>query len=185
MHRGWAVTGFWAVISLMAADVSAQPGTQFGRFFTTPQQRERLELARTGRLPPDGQLSDAVSEQPLASGQIHVRGFVQRSDGRKTVWLDEQSFPLERRRDGDIHIYPRNVSDGVVDVVFDGTRLKVKPGQVIDRDSGRVAEAYTVASPPEEPAGSSADSPGGALRSASTSGVVTEAVRGLEAFTRR
>ena len=57
------------------------PGADFGTLLTTPQERERLERLRQGE-------AEAPASAPVRSGPGYVTGFVKRSDGRGTLWID-------------------------------------------------------------------------------------------------
>ena len=53
----------------------------FGTLLTTPQERERLERLRRGE-------PEAPAGAAVRSGPGYVTGFVKRSDGRGTLWID-------------------------------------------------------------------------------------------------
>jgi hypothetical protein len=61
-------------------------GAELGTLFHTPQERERLDRLRRGE--PDRDVS-----VPRA-GAPSVTGFVKRSDGRGTVWIDGTALPV-------------------------------------------------------------------------------------------
>ena len=54
-----------------------------GTLFTTPEERARLDRLRRGESP----VSDAVVTSSRATAPM-VTGYVKRSDGRNTVWID-------------------------------------------------------------------------------------------------
>lgn len=55
-------------------------GADLGTLFFTPAEREQLDRLRRG---------EPAEEAPAASAASHqVTGYVQRSDGRDTVWID-------------------------------------------------------------------------------------------------
>jgi hypothetical protein len=61
-----------------ALAIAAAPA--LGTLFLTPEERERLERIRRGE--PESPAA------PVAGGTPSVTGFVKRSDGRHTVWID-------------------------------------------------------------------------------------------------
>lgn len=64
-------------MALLAADARA---ADLGTLFFTPAEREQLDHLRRG---------EPAEEAPSASAAGHqVTGYVQRSDGRGTVWID-------------------------------------------------------------------------------------------------
>jgi hypothetical protein len=71
-----------AATQLAAADL--------GTLLTTPQERERLDRLRRGE-------PEAVSAHG-AGGRGEVTGFVKRSDGRGTVWIDGVAVEVNSAR---------------------------------------------------------------------------------------
>jgi hypothetical protein len=77
-------------ITLAAGSAAGASLDALGTLFTTPQERDRLDRLRRGE-----------PETPVASdntgrSQPTVTGFVRRSDGRNTVWIDGTPVPLRR-----------------------------------------------------------------------------------------
>jgi hypothetical protein len=69
-----------AVLALCIPAMAAAVEAPLGTLFHTPEERERLDRMRRGE-----------PESPQASttgGAPAVTGFVKRSDGRHTVWID-------------------------------------------------------------------------------------------------
>lgn len=61
-----------------------------GTLFHTPEERARLDKLRRGE--------PAAASTPGASRPRALTGFVQRSDGRTTVWIDGSPVALSPRR---------------------------------------------------------------------------------------
>lgn len=79
--RGWlALAACAAACTCGAADVA------LGRLFFTPEERARLDRQRRG----ETHEAAAPGATPSAG---EVTGFVKRSDGRNTVWIDGQPMP--------------------------------------------------------------------------------------------
>jgi hypothetical protein len=75
---------------------------ELGTLFNTPEERARLDRLRRGE--PD---------IPAASGETRtlnpiLTGFVKRSDGRNTVWIDGAPVPVSRPGSGQL-LDPRAV----------------------------------------------------------------------------
>jgi hypothetical protein len=68
-----------AVVLAMAA--LPAPAADFGTLLTTPQERERLDRLRRGE-------PQTAAGAAGRGGPGHVTGFVKRSDGRGTLWID-------------------------------------------------------------------------------------------------
>ena len=87
---------FWMVIA-----IPAMAETQsLGRLFFTPAERAALDRAQAG-VPVDEESIPAVTKRPA-----QVNGFVSRSDGKATVWLDGEP---KYRRESAVSINPSSV----------------------------------------------------------------------------
>ena len=108
---------------LLFQDADAQ---QLGRLFFTDDQRAALDARRRARVP------DKPSAAPVVvSPTTRLDGFVKRSEGPSTAWVNGE--PLQENvRPGE-----RSVSVPVGD---SGTRVELKPGQVLDRGTGEVRD---------------------------------------------
>jgi hypothetical protein len=97
-----------------------------GRLFFTPEQRAALDARRKARVP------DKPAAVPLiVSPTTRLDGYVRRSDGRSTVWVNGASAD-DTAPQGD-----GRVSVGVGD---SRARVQLKPGEVLDRGSGEVTD---------------------------------------------
>mgnify|MGYP003600433206 CR=1 FL=1 len=110
---------------------------QLGRLFSTPEQRSALDAQRYGK-PAAGPAVTAPPPPPPPpppGPPVELKGVVQRSSGRSTVWLNEtpQTEPhnsLARGRDSTLSL---RLSTGQV--------VLLKPGQRYDPATGAVTEA--------------------------------------------
>jgi hypothetical protein len=97
-----------------------------GRLFFTPEQRAALDARRKARVP------DKPAAVPLiVSPTTRLDGYVRRSDGRSTVWVNGASAD-DTAPQGD-----GRVSVGVGE---SRARVQLKPGEVLDRGSGEVTD---------------------------------------------
>lgn len=115
-----------ALLLTLMAVAQVLVAQELGRLFFTPEQRDALDARRRARLP------DKPSPVPIVvSPTTRLDGFVRRSDGRSTVWVN-----------GDTADDTRPQADGSVSVVVGegGARVRLKPGQVVDRSSGEVTD---------------------------------------------
>jgi hypothetical protein len=114
------------VVILLAASSGVSHAQQLGRLFFTDDQRAALDARRRARVP------DKPSAAPVvASPTTRLDGFVRRSQGPSTVWVNGEQLP-ESVRPGE-----RSVSVPVGD---GGARVELKPGQVLDRGTGEVRD---------------------------------------------
>jgi hypothetical protein len=75
------------VLALCAPAAAAQ---DLGTLFHTPQERARLDRLRRGE--------PVEAFAPQGSAPAAMTGFVQRSDGRATVWLDGRPVTVPAAR---------------------------------------------------------------------------------------
>jgi hypothetical protein len=127
----------WALISSVATALVAVTGActaqELGRLFFTAEQREALDARRKARVP------DKPAAPVVASPTTRLDGYVQRSGGRSTVFVNGEPLPEgsadapridSGRADGRI---PIAVGEGAV-------RYPLKPGEILDRGSGEVTD---------------------------------------------
>jgi len=69
---------------------------ELGRLFFSPEDRDRLERLRRGE-----PVTSATVPAPAANPAI--TGFVKRSDGRHTIWIDGRPMETSDRRAEDLH----------------------------------------------------------------------------------
>ena len=69
------------VLALLVLAALPAAGAELGTLLTTPQERERLDRLRRGE-------PETVGGTPARGGPGHITGFVKRSDGRGTLWID-------------------------------------------------------------------------------------------------
>lgn len=101
--------------------VSAQ---EIGRLFFTPEQRAALDGRRKARVPDKPAAAPAV-----AAPTTRLDGYVRRSDGRSTVWVNgERVDDASPRADGRV---PVTVGES-------DARVPLRPGEELDRGSGEV-----------------------------------------------
>jgi len=125
-----------------------------GRLFFTPDQRAQLDTLRTRKV-----VAAQTKEEP-APEIVTYNGIVRRSDGKTTVWVNNQSLSEADLRDKPA-IAGRVSRDGriVLQAAQPGTTAKtqLKVGQTAELLSGQVAESYNAAAaaaraPKPEPA---------------------------------
>jgi len=103
-----------------------------GRLFHTPEQRALLDTARK-TMP----MNVGGEEQAPSAPDFTLKGVVTRSDGKRSVWLNDR---LE---------HSAGRAGTQVPVQLPGGEVKLKVGQSIDPATGRVTESYR--RPPPEP----------------------------------
>ena len=112
--------------------LSAHAQEPLGRLFFTPQQRDALDARRKARVP------DRPTA-PVASPTTRLDGYVQRSGGRSTVFINGEPVPEGSAEAPRVDTGRR---DGRVPVgVGEGARVPLKPGEAVDRGTGEVRDS--------------------------------------------
>lgn len=115
---------------LPAAQIQAQ---ELGRLFFTPEQRAALDARRKARVPDK-------PEAVVVSPTTRLDGYVKRSSGPSTVWVNGEGLletSPEAPRIGATRRDDGRVSIGVGE---SGARVGLKPGEVLDRGTGEVRD---------------------------------------------
>ncbi len=139
---------FCALVAIAApgpvAAQAARAAEPAGRLFFTPAQRASLDVARSQRA--RAALATEKTEQDAApvAQTITYGGMVRRSDGKSTVWFNNQ--PVNDRESlGGAAIVGRVRADGSVtlQVPQTGRSVNLKPGQSVELLSGAVEEGFS------------------------------------------
>ena len=108
-------------VTLLAPCAQAQ---EIGRLFFTPEQRDALDARRRARVP------DKPAATPIvASPTTRLDGYVRRSEGPSTVWVNGASVD---------EATPGSDARVAVPVGDSGARVRLKPGETLDRGTGEV-----------------------------------------------
>jgi hypothetical protein len=122
-----------ALLLLVLSPVLAQ-AQELGRLFFTAEQRTNLDARRKARVP------DKPAAVVVAAPVTRVDGFVKRSSGPTTVWINGESVgdtaPEAPRIDSG-----RTAGGAVSITVGEGDRrVRLKPGETLDRGNGEVRD---------------------------------------------
>lgn len=127
------------VITLLGTAPAAHAEEKFGRFFTSPQQRQNLDELRnrqpeelTVEIVEDDFEEEAEPEEQMPVDVVRFRGLVHRQNGRSTAWINEGNT-----YEGDIGSQYIGVdgisSKGVLlDISGDGMKVELKAGQAYE-----------------------------------------------------
>jgi hypothetical protein len=114
--------GLAAIAGAVSLGVAAPASADLGRLFFTPQQRAELDKRRA---------NPVVEEQPAAQeSALTLDGYVRRSDGRTTTWVN--GVPRYDTRAAR--------SDGRVTVDEPGGKVTLKVGQTADLTAAAVRD---------------------------------------------
>ena len=116
------------VCALLPALAEAQ---ELGRLFFTPEQRANLDLRRKAGMPDK-------PAAPLTAPTTRVDGYVKRSGGPSTVWINGEALGEGA---ADAPRIDASRERGTVSVnVEGGGRVRLKPGETLDRGNGEVRD---------------------------------------------
>ena len=123
-----------ALLLLLALGPAASQAQELGRLFFTPEQRASLDARRKARVP------DKPAAVVVASPVTRVDGYVKRSAGPSTVWINGESVP-ENAPEAPRIDTSRGASGSVsISVGEAGSRVRLRPGETLDRGNGEVRD---------------------------------------------
>jgi hypothetical protein len=113
--------------AILMASASPGWGQELGRLFFTPEQRAELDARRRARVP------DKPAAVVTASPTMRLDGYVKRSGGKSTVWVNGESADQAQLPTGTDPRVTVNVGER-------GARVRLKPGETLDRGNGEVRD---------------------------------------------
>ncbi|HYL91270.1 MAG TPA: hypothetical protein VEU32_21140 [Burkholderiales bacterium] len=119
------------VLIVLLAAPSAQAQT-LGRLFFTPEQREALDARRKARVP------DKPVAATVVAPTTRVDGYVKRSAGPSTVWINGESVPDNAPEAPRIDSRGGPSGSVSISVGESGGRVRLQPGETLDRGNGEV-----------------------------------------------
>lgn len=135
-----------AAVLLAGSAGAADPGDDFGRFFTTPRQRERLDELRKSssnivinlkdeELKTDNDVKKVEQQQT----DIRLRGVVTRSDGKNTAWINDSNTYEGDVAAGVTQVNEHEISPGGIKLKLPGDKKQVhlKVGEAYDSAAGK------------------------------------------------
>jgi hypothetical protein len=122
------------LLALLAAPLAPAHAQELGRLFFTPDQRSALDARRKARVP------DKPSAPVVVSPTTRLDGYVQRSGGQSTVWVNGESLLESSPEAPRIGVSRRDDGRVSVPVGESGARVGLRPGETLDRGSGEVRD---------------------------------------------
>ena len=117
------------LLALTLASAAAQ-AEELGRLFFTPEQRAALDARRRARIPDS---PGSIVATPVT----RVDGFVKRSAGPSTIWINGE-WTTESAPEAPRIAEPAPAVS--VSVGENGGRVRLKPGETLDRGNGEVRD---------------------------------------------
>jgi len=104
----------------------AHAAEDLGRLFFTPEQRAAFDARRKSRTPD--------RPAPVVASTVRLDGYVKRSGGRNTVWVNGESVDSPAR-------LPEGTETRVtVRADEQGQAVRLKPGEILNRENGKVSD---------------------------------------------
>jgi hypothetical protein len=123
-----------AALLVLALVPVASQAQELGRLFFTPEQRAALDARRKARVP------DKPAAAVVAAPVTRLDGYVKRSGGPSTVWINGDSVPDNAPEAP--RIDPSRGASGSVSISVGetGARVRLRPGEALDRGNGEVRD---------------------------------------------
>ncbi len=121
-------------LSMMIFYVGSAQAQELGRVFFPPEQRAALDGRRKARVP------DKPAAAMVVSPTTRVDGFVRRSGGPSTVWVNGETLPENAPEAPRIQAGRAGSPRVSVGVGEGGRRALLRPGEVLDRGNGEVRD---------------------------------------------
>lgn len=145
----------FALMAFFLPCVCAAEAAPIGRLFSTPAERTALDrLRQTGEQPiaVDDKPAAIVAPPEPVTEQITLDGFVRRSSGKGTTWINQIPRNEQEISQG-IRVRQQLSKPPAVSIWLpSGKRIDLKAGQTFDGVSGKVSEVFDVvpeAAPPK------------------------------------
>jgi hypothetical protein len=122
------------ILLALAAAAGPCAAQELGRLFFTPEQRAALDARRRARVP------DKPAAVVVASPTTRLDGYVKRSGGPSTVWVNGEPLPEGPGQAPRIESGRSSQGRVAVTVGDSGARVGLKPGEVLDLGSGEVRD---------------------------------------------
>ena len=136
------------ILALLLPPLSPHAEDRLGRLFLTPAERGHLDQLRKTSKPPEkaGPAETDAEHLPETPSTpipdiVTVQGYVKRSDGKGTVWVNRQ--PVQEQTSAhEISIGKLGARDNRVEVKLPGSgkAVSLKAGQTYDTASGMIVD---------------------------------------------
>lgn len=149
----------FSLLSVGVSSIQAAPNDDFGRLFSRPAERDRLDKLRQNQQlkviatqESEPSESDADNTPVEISGPITMQGYVKRNDGVKsTLWINNQAVQEDEVIDnvqiGRINrrgFSSKAANTEGVDVQASGKRIRLKAGQMYEPETSQIKEPQVV-----------------------------------------
>ena len=140
------LTGLAAVLFESSVNAAQPEEEDFGRFFTTPKQRERLDEIRNATSDVvvninenELQVDEDVKQVEQQHNELTLKGVVSRSDGKNTAWINDSNSYEGDVASGVTRVEEHEIKPGGVEMELPGDkkRIHLKVGEAYDSAAGK------------------------------------------------
>ena len=143
------------ITALAATQVQAAAGSDFGRLFSQPAERTKLDVLRQNQklkvVTPQAAAQAAPSageESPELPEPIAMQGYLKRSDGSSTLWINgkavQENSAVDNVEIGQLNGQKnasKTGSDSLnVKIPANGRHIRLKAGQVYEPETNQIKE---------------------------------------------
>lgn len=141
--------------SLGALQLQAAPDDDFGRLFSRANERKNLDILRQNQKLKVITPQDNIQTEPLAvevppelPEPITMQGYVKRSDGASTLWINNKAVQEDSAIDnvqiGKLNKQTGSAQTGAdslnVKIPANGKHIRLKAGQVYEPETNQIKE---------------------------------------------
>ena len=125
-----------ALLLISEYAISEDEVEELGRLFVDVEQREKLEAVRRGTY-------EKEVEQETRVSNVRINGVMMRSDGENVVWINGENT-LDGEPVKGVKVNPETADSETynIQVLIDGKRVKLKPGQNWSEGTGTIKDNY-------------------------------------------
>ena len=125
-----------ALLLIAEHAISEDKIEELGRLFVDVEQREKLEAVRRGTY-------EKEVEQETRVTNVRINGVMMRSDGENVVWINGENT-LDGGPVKGVKVNPETADSETynIQVLIDGKRVKLKPGQNWSEGTGTIKDNY-------------------------------------------
>jgi len=125
-----------ALLMISEHAISEDEVEELGRLFVDVEQREKLEAVRRGTY-------EKEVEQESRVSNVRINGVMMRSGGENVVWINGENT-LDGEPVKGVKVNPETADSETynVQVLIDGKRVKLKPGQNWSEGTGTIKDNY-------------------------------------------
>jgi hypothetical protein len=124
------------VVFLLGVAALCQAQDELGRLFYTPDQRQALDAGK--RIVVKSTRPNPPSRPKPKAKDLALHGVVTRSDGERTVWINEKAYHNTVPEGVSVRIRPGDPAVADVSIGTSGQSVEVKVGQEMAGETGTV-----------------------------------------------